>query len=372
MRIYYDGAIYNDYSIRPGGISNFFDHLISRVAEHHDCLLTSFRPKTKPHPSGSRLTLSHFDLPFTHGRIRKKLHNIHSYCAVNLFKPNLIHPTYYTRAFPLPKNTRLIYTVYDMIHEKWNEELDQDGAASRLKLNCLDRADAIVCISESTRNDLLSYCPHFAEKTSVIYLAGELKGDPIGHRQNILQHHAEIPYFLYVGARHSYKNFTRLVIAFSQLRKSGFQFQLVVVGSPFDRDETSLFVNLGVHNYIKIFSDATDVQLYGLYSGAFALVYPSLYEGFGIPPLEAMALNTPVLASNTSSIPEVVGNAALLFNPWSIESILDSMKYLAQNASLRDDLVHKGKQRIAKFTWNKTAAQYIELYSNLTASDTVV
>ena len=175
MRIYYDGLIYQQYKARPGGISNFFDHLISRISMKHRCLLTTSRPSGLPHPSGQKLQLARYELQFKPQRINKLIERKYSSLRARQFAPSLIHYTYYTDPSKWQLKLPLIYTAYDMIHEKWGSQIDPDGSIKRLKLRCFERAAAIPCISHSTRSDLLELYPHLEPKTSVIYLAGELK-----------------------------------------------------------------------------------------------------------------------------------------------------------------------------------------------------
>lgn len=172
----------------------------------------------------------------------------------------------------------------------------------------------------------------------------------------------EAPYFLYVGNLVARKNLPRLVQAFGLLRQDIPEARLVIVGARqwkshelFQQDLTHVLV-LG---YVR------DEDLHALYYGARALAFPSLYEGFGIPALEAMAHGTPVLTSNASSLPEVVGEAALLVDPSSIESIREGLGRMWEDAGLRESLRQKGLERARMFTWEKTALSTLEVYRRL-------
>lgn len=364
LRIYYDGIIYGDYSERPGGITNFFDHLISDVSNQHICLLTSARSLNKPHPRGTNLKISHFNLNIYPSKINKILCRAHSAAASAKFRPDLLHPTYYVMPSIFHSNLPLVYTVYDMIHEKWPQDLDPTGKAAIQKYRSLKHANAIVCISNSTCKDLLTLYPELEPKTSVIYLAGQPKHLPCMKVKAPYQYNHR-PYFLFVGARKSYKNFIRLAQAFKLISKRSEDLRLKVVGASFDASEQEFLSSLSILHRVDLYTSVSDIELYELYKNSLAFIYPSLYEGFGIPPLEAMALGTPVLASNTSSIPEVVGPAALLFNPWSIDSIFEAMVRIVKCPELRDDLIAKGKKQSARFSWAKTSADYMDLYQTL-------
>ena len=366
MRIFYHGLIYSYYRARPGGISNFFDRLISRVALEHDCLLTTTRESHLPHPVGPYLHTVRHNPSHRLRRINKFLESRHFELQSRAFRPDLIHYTYYVDPRPWHLHLPRVYTVYDMIHEKWSHQLDPSRVYAAEKLRSFENASALPCISEATRSDLLDLYPHLEPKTSVIHLGCDLKPTSLAASY---PRPADIntSYLLYVGARGSYKNFTRLLLAFARVVPHINGIKLRVVGAPFEVLETDLIDALGIAASVEIFPDANDDMLYQLYSQSLAFVYPSLYEGFGLPLLEAMALNAPVLASSAGSIPEVAGNAALLFNPWSVDSIKESILRIARNPGLRNELITKGRERLLDFTWQKTVDQYLELYDYLLA-----
>jgi glycosyltransferase involved in cell wall biosynthesis len=138
---------------------------------------------------------------------------------------------------------------------------------------------------------------------------------------------------------------------------------LCVVGSPFDLLEQRKIAEMNLDNHIQNFGYANDSHLAKLYRNCIAFVYPSLYEGFGIPPLEAMICQAPVIASNTSSIPEVVGDAGLLFDPSSITDLADRLLFILDNPTKRDHLISKGLEQAKKFSWDKTVKQTIKAYN---------
>jgi glycosyltransferase involved in cell wall biosynthesis len=164
------------------------------------------------------------------------------------------------------------------------------------------------------------------------------------------------PYFLAIGAVSPRKNFARLLAAWSQLRGLSGTHSLVVVG------RTDLLFSgngrIGTTSVsIKHVVSVSDPDLAALYSGAVAFVYPSIYEGFGLPLLEAMACGAPVIASNTAAIPEVVGNAAMLVDPYDVDSIAATMRCVALDPALRDELRNRGSIRSQLFSWDRAAEQ---------------
>lgn len=367
MKIYFDGAIYGMYRKRPGGISNFFDNLISLVSIRYPCLLTSSRPRELPHPMGSNLKIVRWSNRIRPQRLNSAFENLKFKSSTALFRPALVHPTYYIKPYIGIKRLPVVYTAFDMIHEKWRDQLDPTGRFADEKKTCFEIASSIVCISESTRYDLLELYPHLEAKTSVIHLAGELKAEGIPSTA-LFAGQLDCSYILYVGARGSYKNFSRLVLAFSRVACQVSNLSLKVAGPPLTSAEIDLLNALGISHRVDVYPDVSDSDLYSLYRRALAFVYPSLYEGFGIPPLEAMALNVPVLAARCSSIPEVVGDAALMFNPWSVDSIVDAIVQIVSKPELQEELRRKGQRRCRHFTWQKTADQYLKLYERLVRS----
>ena len=170
------------------------------------------------------------------------------------------------------------------------------------------------------------------------------------------------PFFLYVGSRAAYKNFDRLLDAMRSVVASNPDCCLCVVGGHFTRRERECVAEAGLSQKIVHFGHATDGQLARLYNASIALVYPSQYEGFGIPLLEAMRCGTAVVAANTSSIPEVAGSAALLFDPNSTDELCEALLGLLNNTARRAAFVERGSQRVLRFSWQRTAEQTMEVY----------
>lgn len=178
------------------------------------------------------------------------------------------------------------------------------------------------------------------------------------------QYGIERPYILYVGALESRKNLPRLLAAYARLREWSERWRLVIVGarkwksSPiFDTVQ-----QLGLEPHVTFTGYVADEHLPALYSGADLFAFPSLYEGFGLPVLEAMACGTPVVTSNTSSLPEVAGDAAILVDPRDVEQIANAMWLVLSQPDLAAALREKGLARAAQFTWERTARETIEVY----------
>jgi glycosyltransferase involved in cell wall biosynthesis len=256
-----------------------------------------------------------------------------------------------------------VLTVWDMIHELFSEAMDPAGAHAELKRSAILAADRIICISENTKRDLLERYPVSEGKVVVTYLASEIDASLSYGPESVPEH----PYYLYVGSRSRYKNFDGLLRAFASAVSSRANLTLCVVGSQFTQTEEKLIAELDLAENVEHYGYATDTQLAKLYRCSRALVYPSLYEGFGIPPLEAMSCGTVAVVSNASSLPEVVGDAGVLFDPASRDELADILITLADDESRRQELIAKGRLRAAQFSWEETTAQTVEIYRALSA-----
>jgi glycosyltransferase involved in cell wall biosynthesis len=227
------------------------------------------------------------------------------------------------------------------------------------KKQVLSRADKILAVSHNTKADLVDHYNIPEERITVTYLASSLKSTNI-NPNNQSQQGAR--FFLYVGARNLYKNFPDFVKALAPLIKTRADLYLYCAGGGrFNRDELSLFAELKITNKVKIHSGSDEI-LKELYSSAVALFYPSLYEGFGIPLLEAMNCGCPIATSNISSLPEVGGNAALYFDPLNKEEMLGVAERLVNDNEMRLSLIQKGYERAKEFSWEKTARETYLVY----------
>jgi glycosyltransferase involved in cell wall biosynthesis len=278
------------------------------------------------------------------------------------FTPSIVHETYYRERSFAPRDLPVVLTVYDMIHEKFSREFSRSDITSRAKRAAVARAAKVICISESTRRDLIDLFSVPEDKAVTIHLG--VSPPPASASQPIRP--PGPPFFLYVGPRSSYKNFDRLLVALRSSPVLRREHDLVAFGGgPFTRTERIRIESLGFRpGQVRQVSGGDD-ELFRMYRAASAFVYPSLYEGFGIPPLEAMSVGCPVACSNASSLPEVVGSAAVLFHPTQIDSIRQAIEAVASDSSLRSSLIDRGRVRASELTWDKCAAETVNLYRGL-------
>jgi glycosyltransferase involved in cell wall biosynthesis len=362
VKIFYDGQIYADQI--TGGICRYFTNIINRLPEtDQPTLTTSYRQNKGSYPTHPNLQLQEFP-DFRPYRIAHKLRGQYFRWRNDRQSFDIFHPTYYQllsqTAFSRSKRP-LAITVYDMIHELFADKID-GGDTITNKQAAIQAADAIICISESTKNDLLKYFPAVAPKIVVTYLASEFRQEwADGDEKTPTQ-----PYFLYVGSRaKAYKNFDTLLLAFAKVVSVNPDVRLCVVGAPFNEAEQRQIAELHLAERIQHYQYASDTHLAKLYRCSVAFVYPSLYEGFGIPPLEAMVCGTVVVAANSSSIPEVVGDAGILFDPRSVGDLADILLDMLDAPSKRDRLIAKGFDRHRLFSWEKTTAETVTVYRSL-------
>lgn len=279
------------------------------------------------------------------------------------FKPDIVHETYYCEDDFRPSGARRVLTVYDLIHERYPDLFVNSEGTTRPKRAAAKRADHVVCISESTRRDLVNYCGVPEEKTSVVYLGVDV--DFVQAVTPSQQYHAR-PFLLYVGARGGYKNFERFVRAFALSSRLRQEFDLLCFGGgQLQTAERQMIADAGLRPDQVVQMGGGDDILAALYQQAAAFVYPSLYEGFGIPPLEAMAVGCPVICSNSSSLPEVVDDAAESFDPLDQEAMLAAMESVLDSPSRRSAIVAAGLARYKQFTWEKCARETEAIYRKL-------
>ena len=280
-------------------------------------------------------------------------------------RPDIVHETYFSATPPYTARAARVLTVYDLIHERFPQSfLPSDPVINNRKL-AIARADHLICISESTRRDLLEIYQVPASKVSVTYLGYDTLPPSSLKASSIVGFK---PYLLYVGSRHGYKNFDGLLAAFavSRARQEGIRI-ICFGGGALTATEKILMQKhqMQAHELMQV--GGNDQRLAALYAGAVALVYPSKYEGFGIPPLEAMSLGCPVICSNTSSIPEVVGQSGAYFDPHVVESIQQALDHVLLSPTRLKELSLLGNARVHHFSWERCAEQTLTVYRKVLA-----
>ncbi len=273
---------------------------------------------------------------------------------------------------PPPGVCPYVATVYDVttelfpqLHIRWNRWLH------RRRLRWITRyANRIIAISESTRQDLLRMAPQAAQRSVCIHLAHGSSAiprfDDADTVARVLARYGltDRRYVFSVGTLEPRKNHRRLIEAFEALPESLHDVELAFAGGRGWKDAAvrEALSGSSASNRINVLGFVPAGDLQALYAGATVFAFPSLYEGFGLPILEAMATGTPVLTSNVSSMPEVAGDAAILVDPTSPESIRSGLERLLTDAELRAQLSARGRARASQFSWRRTAEQTLEVY----------
>jgi glycosyltransferase involved in cell wall biosynthesis len=291
---------------------------------------------------------------------------------------------YHATDFVLPPTshrTRTLLTVHDLSFVR-----DPESATPALRryLNevvppSVARADQILADSEATKGDLIDLYSAPPDKVTVLYSGVDSRFSPAkqrGEEERIRRRYklGHQPFILGVGALHPRKNYSRLIAAFAQIadvsrRLDGrsINHNLVIVGKQgwlYDSIVADA-ARLGIRTRLVFPGFADDEDLPALYRASDLFVFPSLYEGFGLPPLEAMACGTPVVTSNVSSLPEVVGDAGITVDPTDIYALADAMSQALQDTRLREQMIDRGLARAAEFTWLRAARQLRQLYQQL-------
>lgn len=335
-----------------GGISRYFYEIIRNLrATGDDAHLPMLFSKN--HYLSRHDVTSHFSaMPMGFYKcfkgVFKALNRRHTLEAMHRSGYDVFHPTYYDPFFLDSLNGKpFVLTIHDMIHEKFPQYFSSSDPTAAHKALLASQAARIIAISDNTRRDIINILGVSPDKIDVIYHGIT----PVKPTRTL-----SLPdsYILFVGQRGGYKNFPLLLSAFAALSAKHPQLHLVCTGRAFCSQESQEFATLGLTGKIHHFS-ATEPQLAQLYRQATAFVFPSLYEGFGIPILEAWANSCPVLLSNTSCFPEICDEAGVYFDPASRQSLSEALERIVSDRALRQRITELGSKRVADFTWQKTA-----------------
>ena len=367
MRVVYDPQIFSQQVY--GGVSRYFCEIAARISNAPGVKVSIVAPMyvngyLQKMPPG---IVAGFRAPRNEQfrRPLRKLDALITDWMLRATAPDIVHETYFSPRQTGPNRVCRVLTIYDMIHEKFASHFPHADKTAEYKAIAAKRADHVICISESTRRDAIEILQLPAERTSVIHLGCDLMTAGEGRGKDVVLPMKK-PFLLYVGKRGGYKNCLRLMEAYatSPQLKDGYGL-ICFGGEPFNGDELSMIHRLGLNGSHVMQLGGDDRLLASLYACASALVYPSLYEGFGIPPLEAMSYGCPVICSNTSSIPEVVGDAGEYFDPGDVDSMRDAIECVTESKARREELIAKGRERLNCFGWDRCASKTLDIYRKL-------
>lgn len=275
---------------------------------------------------------------------------------------DIFHPTYYDPYFlNFINNKPFVLTVHDMIHEIYPEMFSSEDKTAESKKLLAQKATKIIAVSKSTKRDIIRFFGINENKIEVIYLGNSLN---INKSDDVINIELPEKYILFVGNRGSYKNFDLFIETITPLLLEDAELNVVCTGGKFSNTEIEKFKSLNIKDKIFQYSVSDNILAY-LYQMAIVFVFPSLYEGFGIPILESFVCGCPVLVGKVSSLPEIAGDAAIYFNPTDIVSIHDTVKRIIYDKELRKNLKLKGFQQIKNFSWEKAAEKTKSLYESI-------
>jgi glycosyltransferase involved in cell wall biosynthesis len=302
--------------------------------------------------------------PYKTARLFSAYNYLVSRYNISRWQPDIVHETYYSRWKIAPRGCPTVVTIYDMIEELFPNQFNRSNQTIAIKKIVLDRANRVICISQNTKNDLMRLYGTPEDKISVVLLSFDqfLSKE---YTKECFPNNIK-PFLFYVGARSGYKNFTGFLKAVASSSRLSKDFNIVAFGGgKFLANELEIIRTLGFSELQVQQVGGNDSLLGSYYTAAHAFINPSLYEGFGITPLEAMAHDCPVISSNTSSMPEVIGEAGEYFDPSNIDDIRWAIENVVYSETRIDELIGLGEKKLCKFSWAKTSEETLDVYQSL-------
>ncbi|WP_291910792.1 glycosyltransferase family 1 protein [Chitinophaga sp. CB10] len=367
MKVLYDHQTFTMQEY--GGISRYFYELISHGRQDREMEIdVSAWLTNNAYLNKSTNVGSHYF--FRSKRFRGKYHIMNminktiSEKKIGKGNHDIIHPTYYDPYFLNHVKGQVFTATYlDMIHEKFADKFEvlNDKSIFRNKKLLLEKAPRVIAISASTKRDMIDIFGVDGSKIEVIYLGSSFKDDAVNIAERIVIN----PYILFVGNRSGYKNFDFFVSSIAPIIHKQADLKLIAAGGgDFTDSERELLRQLGIAEQVEQVR-INDKVLKNLYKYAEMFVFPSLYEGFGIPVLEAFSLKCPVVVSNRSSLPEIAEEAAVYFDPTDADSIYKAVDNLLGNTAQQQELKRLGTLQEKKFSWEATYIKTKNFYKSL-------
>jgi glycosyltransferase involved in cell wall biosynthesis len=356
----------------PGGVGTYIRNLVPAMASRDPSLeLSLFHARFASPEAPERWMRDHWveELPATIRTLYPRW-NLFARPALpaSLRAADVLHATNHVAIPPAAEGQRLVVTVHDLAFEYFPGLFPRPWrllykAALRAAVR---RADAILTPSRNTAEDVLSRTHVDPRKLHVVPLASSLPTGALDADEVLARLKVPSPYVLFVGTLEPRKNLVRLVRAYRRVAADGFPHALVLAG-PLGWHHESLMRELALRGpgEIVMTGSLSDDELDAVYRAAAVFVYPSLYEGFGLPVVEAMARGVPVVASSTSAVPEVAGDAAIGVNPRSVRDIARAIESLIADVDLADRSAARGRAQAERFSWDETARLTLEVYDRV-------
>jgi glycosyltransferase involved in cell wall biosynthesis len=363
MKVFYDH--YAFAYLKFGGISRYISELMKHIP-HEDWETSTLITNNQhikdlgliknieffPNKSfrGKERMMFELNLPYTKYKLRTGDWDV-------------FHATWFaTPYFNDLKGKPLVVTIHDLIYDVFFHDKDISYKERIISMGkrSAEKADKIIAVSHCTKMDMVREWGIDENKIEVIYHGVDKQKMPINNQRLIPN-----PYIFFAGGGRSLnKNFEHLLEAFAQLSLKYPELRLVCSGSAFTVAEKQQMQQLNIHNKVIHFF-ATEQQMAQLYNDALMLAVPSYYEGFGMPILEAMVYDCPVVLSNASCFPEIAGDAGLYFNPYDSEEMCEKMERLVVDDELRELQRRKGRERLEAFSWDKCAQEHLSVYQSV-------
>lgn len=368
MKILLDPQIFNQQTY--GGISRYYTEVFSILSKESNVeIVLPLYKSDNAYLKNTDLLIDNKPLNFLYSilslfkistrTLRKKksdklLRRIFEESSYDLFVPTYYNPYFLDKI----KDKPFVLTVYDMIHELMPQYFENDPYnVAEFKALLITRATKIIAVSNNTKKDILKFYPQIdPNKIKVIYHGSSIKIEP-NIKVNLPDN-----YILYVGSRANYKNFEFLVQAITPLLKANPKLNLLAAGGgEFDDDEVEWIKSLNIEKQI-IQKNFEENELGYFYKNAKLFVFPSLYEGFGIPVLESMASGCPIILTKHGSFPEVAGEAGIYFDSNSIKDLQYKIQMLLDDSGLRAEFIKKGFEQVKKYNWKDAAEKCLKVY----------
>ncbi|GAB4015108.1 glycosyltransferase family 4 protein [Spirosoma koreense] len=364
MNIFFD---YQAFTLQAyGGISRYYCELITGINKTlpnkaHLSILWSNNIQLREY----NIPVHKYIFPKRH-RLLSKTNKLYNILDKEVHNYDIYHATYFDDFLGRYIKTRpFVTTFHDMTYERLSHkfaELSDDKWIIPQKKKIAERASHLIAVSESTKRDMIELLAIPAEKITVIHLGSSFMQS--NSRQECYDTVSRPPYLLYVGNRAGYKNFIPFLRSIANLL-TRYKINLICAGGgKFTIEEKNIIQHLSITAFVHHHA-IDDHALKNLYLGATAFIFPSLYEGFGIPILEAFSCNCPCIVSNNSSLPEVAGEAALYIDPTEPDSIAIAVETLILDSTVRKKLIQYGQLRLTHFSWAHTVDETIKLYKKL-------
>jgi glycosyltransferase involved in cell wall biosynthesis len=363
MKVFYDHYAFS--YLKFGGISRYISELLKHIPKENWSTSTLITNNQHIHNLGLINTIGFLPNKNFRGKERIMFNLNLPYTKYKLRNDDwdVFHATWFATPYLNDvKNKPVVVTIHDLIYDIFFKDKDipyKDRIISMGRKSA-ERADKVIAVSQCTKSDMIREWGIDEKKIEVIYHGVDKTPKPISSNRIF-----DFPYIFFAGGGRSLnKNFEHLIEAFSILSESNKEVRLVCSGTNFTESERHLILNYKIQDKVVHFY-ANELQMAQLYHDALMLVVPSYYEGFGMPILEAMVYDCPVVLSNASCFPEIAGDAGIYFDPFNSEEMSVKMELLIENDEIRKQQLENGKQRLKNFSWEKCADEHVNAYKSI-------